>query len=279
MYPDLDEWRALRERVDPDRRAPVRPRPPARARLTSTSDAGSMNDALGALAVGARARRRLRDRARHACAGSSATGARTVVLAGRDPDALDARPRRSSLRSAARPRSRSSRSTPTPPTPTSAFVDDVFDRTATSTSCSSRSACSATRTEAEPDAAAAAEIARSNFVGAVSVLVPLVGTPASAGPRHDRRAVVGRRRARPQVELRLRLDQGRARRVLPGPRRQPGRHRRARHGRAARLRAHEDDRGPRPGAAVDHARRGRRRDRRRPRRGRETVWVPAPLRS
>ena len=96
---------------------------------------------------------------------------------------------------------------------------------------------------AETDGAEARRIVESNFTGAVSVLVPLVGALKDAGPRHGRRAVVRRRRARPQVELRLRVEQGGPRRVLPGPRRQPRRHRRAHRRRAARLRAHEDDRG------------------------------------
>ena len=46
---------------------------------------------------------------------------------------------------------------------------------------------------------------------------------SDAGPRHARRALVGRRRAGPQVELRLRLVEGRPRRVLPGPRRRAAR--------------------------------------------------------
>ena len=95
--------------------------------------------------------------------------------------------------------------------------------------------------------------------------VPLVGALRTPGPRHARRALVRRRRAGPAVELRLRLPQGRARRVLPGPRRQPRRHRRARAGRPARLRAHQDDRGHGPAPLSTDARGGRRRDRRRAR--------------
>ena len=73
------------------------------------------------------------------------------------------------------------------------------------------------------------------------------GRPAAhaAGPRHDRGTVVGRRRARSSLQLRVRLVEGGDGRVPPGPRRQPRRHRRARHGRAPGIRALEDDRGPR----------------------------------
>ena len=78
--------------------------------------------------------------------------------------------------------------------------------------------------------------------GSVSVGGAARAAHARAGPRHDRGAVVGRRRAGPAVELRLRLVEGGHGRVLPGPRRQPRRHRRAGHDRAARVRAHEDDR-------------------------------------
>ena len=49
-----------------------------------------------------------------------------------------------------------------------------------------------------------------------------------AGPRRARAHVLGRRPPGPQGQLRLRLDQGRTRRLRPGPRRQPGGHRRAR---------------------------------------------------
>ena len=90
---------------------------------------------------------------------------------------------------------------------------------ATSTSCSSRSACSATRSEAEHDAAAAARD-RADQLHRRGVGVGAARRAAArAGPRHDRAAVVGRRRAGAPVELRLRLVEGRHRRLLPGPRR------------------------------------------------------------
>ena len=66
---------------------------------------------------------------------------------------------------------------------------------------------------------------------------------ARAGPRRDRRAVVGRRRAGAAVELRLRLHEGRDGRVLHGLDRGAAPVRDGRHGRPARLRAHADDRG------------------------------------
>ena len=68
---------------------------------------------------------------------------------------------------------------------------------ATSTSRCSRSACSATRRRPSATAAAAVDIAEVNYVGSVSVAVPLAQRMRDAGPRHDRRAVVGRRRAGP----------------------------------------------------------------------------------
>ena len=77
---------------------------------------------------------------------------------------------------------------------------------------------------AEHDAAAALEIVQTNFTGVVSVTVPLVERLEAAGPRHARAAVVGRGRTRAPVELRLRLVEGRRRRVLPRPRRPPRRH-------------------------------------------------------
>src|SRR5205085_11009955 len=77
-------------------------------------------------------------------------------------------------------------------------------------------------------------------------------------------SVVGRRRARPQVELRLRVGEGRARWVRAGPRRLTPGQRGAGDGGEARVRPHEDDRGARGGAALDRRRRRGRGDRRGP---------------
>src|SRR5205085_9219017 len=77
-------------------------------------------------------------------------------------------------------------------------------------------------------------------------------------------SVVGRRRARPQVELRLRVGEGRARWVRAGPRRLTPGQRGAGDGGEARVRPHEDDRGTRGGAALDRRRRRGRGDGRGP---------------
>ena len=94
----------------------------------------------------------------------------------------------------------------------------TFDASATSTSSWSRSACSATRSSAEHDAAAALEIVQTNFTGVVSVTVPLVAT--TRGRRATARSCCCRRSPANgcAAELRLRLVEGRRRRVLPGPR-------------------------------------------------------------
>ena len=62
--------------------------------------------------------------------------------------------------------------------------------------------------------------------------------PAGAGPRLARGALLGRGRARPPLQLHLRLEQGGAGRVRPGSRRRPARHRRARDGRPPGVRAY-----------------------------------------
>ena len=142
-----------------------------------------------------------------------------------------------------------------------AFVDDVFERYGDLDLVVLAFGVLGDQEEAERDGAAAAEIARVNYLGAVSVTIPVANAPPGPGPRHDRGALVGRRRAGPPLELRLRLVEGGARRVLPGSGRQPHRHGRPRDDRPPRLRAHEDDRRPRRGTARDHARSRRRRDR------------------
>ena len=71
---------------------------------------------------------------------------------------------------------------------------------------------------AEHDPTEAIRILDTNFVGAVSVLVPAHGRAPAPGARHDRGAVIRRRGAGPEVELRVRLQQGRARCLLSGTR-------------------------------------------------------------
>ena len=64
------------------------------------------------------------------------------------------------------------------------------------------------------DVDAAVELATVNYTAAVSVGRGAGRAAARAGPRRDRRAVVGGRRAAAAVELRLRLHQGRPGRLL-----------------------------------------------------------------
>ena len=59
------------------------------------------------------------------------------------------------------------------------------------------------------DPTAAAELTTANYTGAVVDPAARRPAPAGAGPRHDRRAQLGGRRADPQLELRLRRLQGR----------------------------------------------------------------------
>src|SRR5262249_7142942 len=72
------------------------------------------------------------------------------------------------------------------------------------------------------------------------------------GARDVGRSSVGGRRARPPLELRVRVHEGGARRVLPGSRRRAGGDGSIGDDRAARLRAHEDDRGRGSGPAGGH---------------------------
>ena len=122
--------------------------------------------------------------------------ARTIVLAARDPGALersadelrdcgrdDGRDRR--LR---RARHRQS---------THAFVDGVFERIGDVDLAILAFGVLGDQEEAEHDGRAAVDIAEVNYVGAVSVAVPDRAADAHAGARHDRRAVVGGRASGP----------------------------------------------------------------------------------
>ena len=160
------------------------------------------------------------------CAGSSDRRARTVVLAAHHPDALDAARdellrRRRHHRGSRRLRRRRHRHH------TARSIDDCFDRFGDFDVVLLAFGVLGDQAEAEHDAAAALEIARVNYLGTVSVAVPVRQRLQAAGPRDDRGAVVGRGRARPPLELRVRLVEGRDGRVPPGPRRQPRRDRRA----------------------------------------------------
>ena len=235
MYPELDRFAALRARVDPDVRAPVRPAAPPLPPLTPPAFCALRG-------VGDHERRKNKRRkamtcrtrsdrcSRCWCSGVAPTSrwprvrelverrARTIVLAARDPGAL----RRARPRSCARSvpqRSRPWRSTPTTPAPTPRSSTTCSAGSATSTSRSSPSACSATRSEAEHDGARRGrhrhrELRRRGLGDRAHR-----AADARPGPRHDRRAVVGGRGTGPALELRVRIVEGGHGRVLPGPRR------------------------------------------------------------
>src|SRR6185437_8119140 len=81
---------------------------------------------------------------------------------------------------------------------------------------------------------------------------------AGSGARHDRGAVLGGRGPPAQGQLRVRLGQGRARRLRPRAGRPPARHRRPGGPGPARLRHRPDDRGNVAGPHVQHPGPGRR---------------------
>ena len=158
------------------------------------------------------------------CARLVADRTRTIVLAGtRAGEAGAARPRSScaARRHHASRRVRVRRRGDRHPTRRSSTTSS--SASATSTSSLVAFGVLGDQDRGRADAAAAAEIARPTTSARCRSSVPLAQPHARAGPRRDRRAVVGRRRAGPPVELRLRLVEGRARRVLPGARRQPRR--------------------------------------------------------
>ena len=105
------------------------------------------------------------------------------------------------------------RSTPTTTDTHAAFVDDLFDRFGDFDVVLVAFGVLGDQAEAEHDAAAALDIARVNYLGAVSVAVPVAHRLRAQGHGTHRGAVVGRRRAGPALELRLRLVEGRDRRA------------------------------------------------------------------
>ena len=187
---------------------------------------------------------------------SSSPATRTVVLAGRRPGEMRGRRARAARASTVDGRAlrrhrhrRPRRARPRPRRP----------RTATSTSSCWRSGSSSTRPSSTTTRQRAAEMVTVNYTGAVSSRPGRRRPVPPPGPRPARRAVERRRRAGAQGELRLRLVEGRARRLRPGPRRRPRRLRRQRARRAPGLRALPDDRGHEGGAVRhDAGRRGRR---------------------
>ena len=276
MYPRLPQWREIRAKLDPDgvitsdlaRRLglddPIPEVGSSEARRAGRYKRGerTMSDALGGvqsvLVLGggseialATVRKLIDGRCR------------TVTLAGRDTEALERSAKELEAAGAST---------------VDVVAFDALDYAShdalmsptcsparrTSISSCSRSACSATRSWPRTTAPKRAGSSRPTSP-APSPCWSRSSGHCGTGPRHDRGAVVRRRRAGPAIELRVRIEQGRPRRLLPGPRRQPRRHRRAHRDRAARVRAHEDDRRVGSGAAGD--RRGLRRggDRRRPR--------------
>lgn len=98
----------------------------------------------------------------------------------------------------------------------------------------------------ELDPAGAAAVCEVNFASAV-----VVGLALAARMRAQGHGVIvamssGGRGTTPPRQLRLRVDQGRAGRVLPRPAGPPARNRRAGRRRASRLGPYPDDRGPPP---------------------------------
>ena len=193
----------------------------------------------GLAAVRAAARREFRDRPGHHPPAGAAPG--------EDGGAGRARPRgaqaggRRPADAGRRRRSTSSPSTPGDRTGTTPSSTTSSPATATSTSSCWPSASSATRRRPS-----ATPMRRWPCCGPTSS-APSPSPcrwPAGCGPRATAPWWCCRRwrRAGPPGQLRLRVVQGRARRLLPGPRRQPGRVGGPGGGGAARVRPHEDDR-------------------------------------
>ncbi len=214
MYPRLDEWRASARRARSAGR--VAQRHGSAARPQRRRDGSVMKDALGdvqsVLVLGGTS-----DIALATCRKLVARRSAHVVLAARKPESVRrgrgraarrrclggrrGRLRRHRLRFARgvrahdvrplrrlRPRARRVRRRPTKRRPSAS-------------------------------AAMAVDIVQTNFTGTVSVSIPLAARLRDARPRHARVVVVGRRRTRAALELRVRLVEGRHRRLLPGPRR------------------------------------------------------------
>ena len=161
-------------------------------------------------------------------------------------------------------------------------IDDVFDRYGDIDLVYAPAGILGSQEAFEADPVFAAKAIEINFAGLVSACLVVADRLKRPGPRRDRPDVLGRRGACPQGQLRLRVVQGRPRRLRPGPRRLARRNRRPGHGRPAGIRAHQDDRGHERGAVLDHARQGRRPDRLGPRqgpRGRVGARHPASSRS
>ena len=182
---------------------------------------------------------------------------RTVVLAGRRPDEMRVAELRAARRDGRRRplrrhrhRRRTTRSCATSP-----------PATATSTSSCVAFGQLVDQAELDDDPARAAAMVTVNYTGAVSVVARRRRPVPPPGPRPPRRAVERRRRAGAQGQLRVRLVEGRPRRLRPGPRRRPRRVGRQRARRAPGLRALADDRGDEGGAVRHHAGRRRRRHR------------------
>ena len=96
---------------------------------------------------------------------------------------------------------------------------------------------------AEKDPGHAAAIVHTDYVAQVSLLTVLAATMRAAGRGNDRDILVDRRGAGAPRELRIRVGQGRAGRVLQRPCRRAARLGGAAAGRAAGIRDRADDRG------------------------------------
>ncbi len=131
---------------------------------------------------------------------------------------------------------------------------------------------------AEKDPAHAAAVLHTDFVAQASLLTVLANTMRSAGHGRDRRVLVRRRRAGATRQLRLRLGEGGAGRVLQRPGRRTARLGRAAAARAARIRDRADDRGHDAGALSSTPPQVAAATARALAKGRRTVWIPWTLR-
>ena len=148
---------------------------------------------------------------------------RTVVLAGRPSERLDAGGGRGTGRRGRRGGDRGLRHHR--PRRHPAVVDAVFARFGDIDLVLAAAGALGDQSELETDPQAAADLITTNFTGLAAALLA-AARDAGPGLRAHRRDLVGGRRAGPQGQLRLRIDQVRPRRLRPGPGRLAGRDRR-----------------------------------------------------
>ena len=297
MYPRLDEWRAVQGPGRSRRGPALRPRAPARPRATTSSircrcrgrrsegpphrhpgpvgtapakacfqgqrprprQNGSHHDRRRrATPVRPRARGILRARPGPSWPGWSRTGAAPWCWpGGRGPGCRPrpTRPGRPEPRSSSRlPFDAADTGQPCRPSPI-----EVFDRFGDIDLVIVAAGVLGDQEADEQDPAAAAAVITTNFTGTASAMLAVADRLRLQG--HGRLIVlssVAGERAR-QGQLHLRVVQGRARRLRPGPGRFAGRLRGRRDHRPPGIRGRADDRGHDPGAVLHHARGGGRR--------------------